>query len=35
MKSQKALLTPSMGFGLRPAMQTSKFTPDKFVSGEL
>jgi hypothetical protein len=35
MKSQKALLTPSMGFGLRPAMEASKFTPDKFVAGKL
>jgi hypothetical protein len=35
MKSQKALLTPSMGFGLRPAIKASKFIPDKLVAGEL
>lgn len=34
-RAAKALLAPSLGLGLRPALRASKIVPDDFVRGEL
>jgi len=35
LRAAKALLAPSLGLGLRPALRASKIVPDDFVRGEL